>query len=134
MATRLLTLSGGRSLVLGSLHMPVDNSLRRPFAALVPAFDAEEQQKVETLVGTLLDLGCIELCCVGPQAEQLHDTLDEIVEAKGALDVVTTWHVDDADACEYFLFAAGGKPPTLLALISSHPELAAVLEEEARSG
>jgi hypothetical protein len=77
-----------------------------------------------------MDLGCIEFCCVGPQAEQLHDSLDGIVEERGALEVVTTWHTDYSEACEYFLFAAGGKPPTLLALISSRPDLAALLEDE----
>ena len=131
MAGRSLILSGGRRLVLGSLDTPIDHSFRQPFAALVPAFNEKERQKVGAIVDTLLDEGCIELCCVGPQAEQLHDSLDGIVEARGMLDVVTTWHSDYADACEYFLFAAGRKPPTLLALIAPHSELVALLEQQA---
>jgi len=78
-----------------------------------------------------MDRGCVEFCCVGLQAELLHDSIDEIVEKKGAFEVVTTWHTDYTDASEYFLFAAGGKSPTLLALVTSHPELVALLEKEA---
>lgn len=133
MAARTLILSCGRNLILGSLGASVDYSLRRPFVALVPAFDAGERQQVETMAGTLMDLGCMEFCCAGPQAEQLHDSLDGIIEERGALEVATTWHTDYSDACEYFLFAADGRPTTLLALISSHPELAALLEDEAQS-
>ena len=81
-----------------------------------------------------MDRGCVEFCCVGPQAELLHDALDEVLEERGALEVVTTWHTDDSDAAEYFLFAAGSKLPTLLALVAAHPELVALLEQEAGSG
>ena len=134
MTARTLVLSGGRKLVLDSLGTSVDYPLNRPFVALAPAFDAEERQRVEAIASTLMDLGCMEFCCVGPQAEQLHESLDEIVEERGALEVVTTWHTDYSDACEYFLFAAaGGRPPTLLALISSHRQLAALLEDAAHS-
>lgn len=131
MLPHTLVLSSGRSLVLGPLGLPVD-SFNRPFVALVPAFDADERQQVEAMAGPLMDLGCIEFCCVGPQAEQLHDSLDWIIEERGAPDVATTWHADYSDACEYFLFAAGGRPPTLFALVSGHSDLAALLEGEAR--
>lgn len=133
MSARIVVLSDGRNLVLGSLGAPVDYSLRRPFVTLVPAFDAGERQKVEAMTGILMELGCREFCCVGPEAEQLHDSLDGIIEERGALEVATTWHTDYSDACEYFLFAAGGRPPTLLALVSAHPDLTASLEAEARS-
>jgi hypothetical protein len=76
----------------------------------------------------------VEFCCVGPEAEILHDSIDEIVEKQGELEVPTTWHNDYSDAAEYFLFAAGGKPQALLALVASHPDLVALLEKEARSG
>jgi len=64
---------------------------------------------------------------VGPAAELLHDALDDIIENDGALSVVTTWHTDEKDACEYFLFAAGGAVKSLVALISLHPELVELL-------
>jgi hypothetical protein len=70
----------------------------------------------------------VEICCVGPQAEQLHDSVDDIVEAQGALDVITTAHVDYTDACEYVRLTAGEKSAAPRALVSSHPELAALLE------
>jgi hypothetical protein len=133
MPTRTLILPGGRNLVFGSPGTSADYSVCRPFAALVPAFDPGERQQVEAMTGTLVDLGCREFCCVGPQAEQLHDSIDGIIEDRGAIELVTTWHTDYSDACEYFLFAAGGRPPSLLALVSAHPDLAALLEDEARS-
>jgi len=85
------------------------------------------------MANTVIEKGCVEFCCVGPEAEQLHDSLDWIVEEKGALEVVTTWHTDDADACEYFIHAAGGGSPSLLALVYSYPELVGRLEAEAAS-
>lgn len=130
MTDRTVVLPGGRRLILGSVRSFVRDSIGRPFVVLVPAFNAGERRSVEEMVGILVDLGCVEFCCVGPEAELLHDSIDGIVEEKGALDVVTTWHENHADACEYFLLAAGGKPPALLALISSHSELAARLEEQ----
>ncbi|WP_437506793.1 Imm53 family immunity protein [Sorangium sp. So ce1099] len=64
-------------------------------------------------------------------AEQLSQielvNLDSIIEAGNALDVVTTWHEEPPDACEYFLHAAAGGRAHLLALILSRPELQAML-------
>jgi len=126
-----LNLSGKRKLVFLSLDQSPSISLSQPFATLFPAFDEVERRQAEAMARILMAQGCVEFCCVGPEAELLHDSIDEIVEQKGALDVVTTWHTDYSDASEYFLFAAGGKPPTLLALVASHPDLVALLEEEA---
>jgi hypothetical protein len=77
----------------------------------------------------LLQIGCRELCCVGPEAEALHDELDQIVEAEDALDVTTTWHTELLDACEYFVWAAGGARSPLVAVVSDHT-LATLLFEE----
>ncbi|HCF62685.1 MAG TPA: hypothetical protein DFS52_32435 [Myxococcales bacterium] len=78
-------------------------------------------------------LGSVELCAVGPEAEQLHDALDAVLEASGALEVVTTWHQSISDACDYFLYAAAAGRANLLALIGEHPELQAMLVERARA-
>jgi hypothetical protein len=110
----------------------VPDTLARPFVALVPAFDAAERLQVEKLAGTLLEMGCVEFCCVGAEAELLHDSLDWIIEEREAFNVATTWHVDNGEACEYFLFAAGGKLPNLLAMVASHRDLEGALEEGAR--
>lgn len=132
MVTRSLALAGNRELIISSLGALPDHPLQRPFVTLLPAFNTAERQEAEAMTEGLIDLGCIEICCIGPEAEQLHDALDEVIEQKGALEVVTTWHEDSTDACEYFLRAAAGGRAALLALISSHPELQAALEEEAR--
>ncbi len=132
MGIRTAQFSGNRTLVLGSLGEPVvHQSLRSPFATLLPAYDEAERRKAELIVGSLVDLGCVEFCCVGPEAEQLHDSIDWIIEDRGALGVVTTAHTDYTEACEYFVFAAAGKPPVLLGLVSSHPEVVTSLEQAA---
>ena len=123
--------SRGRTLSFLSLDQSPSVWLSHPLATLLPAFNEGERRQAEARVDLLMDRGCVEFCCVGLQAELLHDSIDEIVEKKGAFEVVTTWHTDYTDASEYFLLAAGGKSPTLLALVTSHPELVALLEKEA---
>lgn len=132
MAAQGLVFSDSRTLLFGSLVQPLSDSLSQPFVTLLPAFDEGERKQAQAITGPLVNRGCVEFCCVGPEAEQLHDSIDEIVEERGALAVVTTWHTDFSDACEHFLFAAGGRSPTLLALVASHPELVALLEKGAR--
>jgi hypothetical protein len=132
MAAHSLSLGGNRKLIITSVGVPADHSIQPPFVMLLPAYSAPERQQVEALTKELISLGCVELCCVGPEAELLHDALDEIIEAEDALQVVTTWIEDPSDASEYFLHAAAGGRANLLALIHSHPELQAMLEEEAR--
>lgn len=133
MAARSVTLAGNRKLVISSLGASADHSIQGPFVTLLPAFNPPERQQAEAITKDLIELGCVEFCCVGPEAEQLHDALDIIIEAINALDTVTTWHEDPTDACEYFLHAATGGRANLLALILSHPELQAMLEAEART-
>lgn len=98
-------------------------SVVSPFAALVPAFSQEELTEILGVAGTLLGLGCKEFCCVGPKAECLHDQLDLFIEKGDLFEVVTTWHEDAVEGCEYFLFGAGGQSLVLYALISGRPEL-----------
>jgi hypothetical protein len=127
-----MAFSRGRTIVFGSLGASIDYPLRRPFVLLVPAYDEEEKQQVEAVAEGLVELGCVEFCFVGPRAEEFHDFIDQIVESKGAFEVVTTWHTDVSDACDYFLFAAGGRSATLLALVCRHRDLLEPLEEEVR--
>ena len=115
----------GRAIVWGPVAVPA--FIPRPFAALLPAYDPGECAQVVKLSRDLVAAGCVELCCVGPQAESLHDSLDGVIEEMGAITVVTSWDTDELEACEYFFFAAGGLPPVLLALISDHPNLVAIL-------
>jgi len=132
MAARSLSLEGNRKLTIASVGTPADHSIQPPFVTLLPAYSAPERQQAEALTKELINLGCVEFCCVGPEAELLHDALDEIIETEGALEVVTSWIGDPAEASEYFLHASAGGRANLLALIHSHPELRTLLEEEAR--
>jgi hypothetical protein len=99
-----------------------------PFAVLVAANDKVEGVNVKNVAGTLIDQGCVEFCCAGAEAEWLHDELDNVIEDKGTLGVVTTWDESEAEACEYFLFAAGGGQVELLAIVLDHQGLLATLE------
>lgn len=114
---------GGREVFLG---VPSDISTMNvfySFAALLPAYSQEELDEVLGVANSLLGLGCKEFCCVGLMAELLHDQLDLLIEKAGSLDVVTTWHEDAVEGCEYFLFGAGGQTLVLYGLISRHQEL-----------
>ena len=94
-----------------------------PFAVLIPALDKELCAEAVTLVPAMLDAGCVEFCCVGGQAELLHDEIDIELENRRAFEIVTTYHDDTSDALEYFIFAAGGTKIYLLALVLDFPEL-----------
>lgn len=131
MGTHTVAIAGNRKLIISGFGESLE-PIQAPFVTLLPAFNAAERHQAEAKAELLLTLGSVALCCVGPEAEQLHDALDVIMEARGALEVVTIWHEDLADACEYFLYAAAGASATLLALIASHPKVQAILEEETR--
>lgn len=123
-------LASGRQLTMLELQESVSIATKAPFAALLPAFQLSERTVVIELFQSLLRAGCIEFCCVGPEAELLHDELDILLEAQNALDVITTWHLEAAEACEYFIWAAGGGRTDLLALTSTHSELSELLRLE----
>jgi hypothetical protein len=133
MTVRSMNLSRNRRLVVAERDMPLDLHVQRPFATLLPAYDTIDGRQAENVAGRLIELGCVEFCLVGPQAERIHDALDEIIEARDALNVVTTWHDDELEGCEYFLFAAGGQAVELLAFTSPHTELQTMLEKAARA-
>lgn len=114
---------GGRSVFLGAPGDVPAVKVDFPFAVLVPASSQEELDEIVGVASRLLVLGCKEFCCVGSKAESLHDQLDLLIENTSMLDVVTTWHEDAIEGCEYFLFGAGGQSLVLYGLIAQHPEL-----------
>lgn len=123
-------LQDGRTLLIESTHASVEAlgaCLSERFVAMLPGFACDDQGPAGVFVTALIDLGCVEICCVGPAAKSLHDAIDWIVEEKGAIGVATTWHQDQSEGCEYFLLAAGGKSPSLVALVEDHPQLASML-------
>lgn len=114
---------GEREVFVGAPSDVPAVNVASPFAALVTASSQEELDEVLDIAGSLFGLGCKEFCCVGLKAELLHDQLDQLIEKARLFDVVTTWHEDAVEGCEYFLFGAGGQSLVLYGLISQHPEL-----------
>lgn len=114
---------GTRSLYFGALGEQLPCGITSPFVALLPAYTPAECATAAAMAPDLVKAGCVEICCVGEHAEALHDQLDDIVEDMGAFHVVTTFHVGEDDASEYFVIAAGGASACLLAFVSPHPSL-----------
>ena len=112
-----------RSMCFGELGGQLPIGILSPFVALIPAFTVEECATAVKIAPSLVRSGCAEICCVGERAEALHDLLDSIIEDMEAFHVVPTFHVNEDDACEYFMFAAGGAAASLFALISPYPSL-----------
>jgi hypothetical protein len=117
-----------RHLLIASMSESMDERLRGSFVTLFPAYRAQEEDAAESLVGPLVQRGCVEFCCVGPLAEKLHDTIDALIESAEAFHVVTTWHESGDEACEYFLAAAGGTADVLVAFVADYPDLVAALK------
>ena len=109
MTTRSVVLSDRRTLILASLDQAANASLGQPFVTLLPAFDEAERRRAEATAGLLMDRGCVELCCVGPEAEQLHDSIDGIVEKMGALEAPR-----DKLPALYCVFQAKARPELVL--------------------
>ena len=100
-----------------------------PFLVMLPAFSRQERIASEGIAINLVDLGCIDFCCVGQQAEQLHDAIDYIIEDKNNLSVLTTWHCDIKEGCEYFIFAAGIGVRFRIAIVSKHNSIISCLQQ-----
>ena len=131
MEPNLLSLPGGRKVVFAPFGQTVDFDLPRPFVALLPAASAADSTLAEAIIGPLIELGCIEVCCVGPNAELMHDRLDIVVETAGRLEIITTWFGDEHRASEYMLFAAGGGTASILAMVLDQPRIVDRLKKAA---
>lgn len=127
---QLIALNSLRRVMVAALPLEkLDESLH-PTAVLFPAYSLEEIALVLVHVEGLARSGSVELCCVGPVAELLHDQIDGVLESRGMNNIVTTFHTDETDGCEYFLFAANAAEGNLLALIEAHPNLVSELKTE----
>lgn len=129
MTVERIQLKKNRELVIHSMAPSAALAMTSPFATFLPAYNARERKQAVAMAADLIRGGCIEFCCVGPESEQLHDELDDVIVEHGTLDVVTTWDEEAHEAVVYFLLAATAGRCNLLALIQSHPELEALLRQ-----
>ena len=127
------SLYDGRVLTVSDLSRDGLDMSTRPVAALLPAYRDQDVATAMEVVAELVENGCLELCFAGPKAEFLHDRVDALLEGRGWAKVVTTFHPDEDDACEYFLYAANAASGNLLALVASSPMLRAALQAEVNS-
>ncbi|GMV31993.1 MAG: hypothetical protein AMXMBFR59_41180 [Rhodanobacteraceae bacterium] len=94
---------------------------------LAPAYRDDELAAIVAIIPRLVDIGCVEICFVGPEAERFHNAIDAELEHREMLDVVTTGDEDIDEAFDYFLFASCGGEGKLLALIAGYDDLATLL-------
>jgi len=120
-----------RELVVGSLE-EVTGLLppSAPFAVLLAAGPSSPTPNDRSLIDLVAVPSCREMCFAGVAAEALHDLADEVVEARGLLDIVTTWLENEspAEVAHYFVRIAGGLPTVLLAAADHEPALSTALE------
>lgn len=71
----------------------------KPFAVLLDAHSGKwlDSKWAESEVALLLDYGCRFFTCYGQHAEYLHDFIDEMIENRDDLSIITTFHADDSD-------------------------------------
>lgn len=118
---------GDRIIYIGSLNDKINYEINGQFGVLLPAYNKKERQKCEQICIDLVEIECMEFCCIGSEAEILHDSLDYIIEDINALDIVTTYDFDENEACEYFLFGMGAGTYSLLALVEEHESIVNLL-------
>lgn len=119
----------GREVFVCSFGDVLSVRIAPAFVTLIVAACQKDIDENLRVANALLEKGCNEFCCIGPESEKLHDQLDNLIEDAGLIDVVTTWHKDITEGCEYFLFAAGGQSVPLVGLISKHPQILDVLNK-----
>ena len=124
--------NGNRRLLVVSFESSWVASPPQEFAALVPGWTPADILDARTYFSTFVALGsCLEICCVGPRSEELHDALDEVVEDRDQLSLVTTWDVDPEEGCDWFLRLSGTRPQLWVAFAKSNPDLVRTLVEVA---
>ena len=122
---------GSRTLVLvDSSESEALTKLNNPFALLLPAETGTPGPQQKRIIDVALAHGCVEFCCIGRYAEELHDSIDTMLEERELFNVVTTWHMNEPleESIHYFINLAGSKPPTLVAVFDQECELQQMLQ------
>jgi hypothetical protein len=116
-----IPISQRRLLVIGPTEVGALSGLSSPFVMLLVGVQKDPDDAQRQLIDSAVASGCIEFCCIGDHAETLHDYVDSVLEGRGIVDVVTTWHSDEPleEALFYFAKLAGGRPPTLVAVVDN---------------
>jgi hypothetical protein len=132
MTTKGLDIWDGRTVLVCSAQELRKRVFDEPFAILLPAFNPVELEQSEQLVSFLLDQGCVQFCCVGPDSELLHDNIDMLIviysieHDRNDLGILTVWDTDSSEGAWNFLFLTGAVD--LVALLDAHPDLIKELE------
>jgi hypothetical protein len=107
-------------------------ALRRGFIVLFPAFskDGVSEPSWRNVIDLVISVGAAEICAIGPFASEFHDQLDELLERRGVIEIVTTACSDEKDGVEYFVYGAGAAEADLLVLADEHQELIDAVSEE----
>src|SRR5262245_21874500 len=84
-----------RLVVIGPTEVEVLTGLSSPFVMLLVGVHEAPGDVQKHLVDAAVASGCVEFCCIGDHAEALHDYVDSLLERRGIIDVVTTWHSDE---------------------------------------
>jgi hypothetical protein len=121
--------SEDRCIFIGRLDDGIPEDVSGSLAVLLTAFSNEECRIGLSMIPVLVEKNCTQIVCVGRFSEQLHDEIDSAIEDMRRPDILTTFHTDAAEACEYFVYAVGSVTSTLLALISNHLSLVDILKK-----
>lgn len=86
-----------------------------------------------SLVSHILSSGAnydyLEICCVGPNAEEMHDSIDDEIVASDTTGIVTTWFKDGEEACEYFVYALGAIYPDIIVLVGASADISQLIRQ-----
>jgi hypothetical protein len=122
---------GSRELVVGSVDEITELlATSAPFALLLAGGTSSPTPSDRRLIDLLAVPYCREMCFAGVGAEALHEIADDIVEARGFVDIVTTGLTNEslAEVAHYFLRIAGGEPLVLVAAVDHERALSTALE------
>jgi hypothetical protein len=90
--------------------------LKIPFATLVYTDVELVGYTINQLIKELIDLGCVEFCCIGPYADSLHDLIDMLIEDLEAYHIVSTADLNPIEGIDYFINTAGRRLNCLLVI------------------